>query len=323
MFRSRAAQITILAAGSALALITVTAGDGAHAEGNLDASYIISFARIPVGEITATAVFGQNEYAISARARAGGVLKALLVDGEASFSTNGTIKGDYPVPTTFTSKIVSNAETLDVTIVLDEGGNVKELTATPPPSPDRVPVTNSNRQGIVDPLTALLFSATAAGEGLSQEACRRTLPIFDGHQRYDLKLTFKRMDKLTAEKGYAGPVVVCSVSYEPIAGHRANIPLVKYLSEGREMEIALAPIAGTRLLAPFRLSIVSTLANLMIEANRFETIMAPAPAGTPPNIAHPSDTSPTREDGGNERCVKVGSGLTVCQKVPKPAPERR
>jgi hypothetical protein len=57
MFRSRAAQTTILAAGSALALITVTAGDRAHAEGNLDASYTISFARIPVGEITATAVF--------------------------------------------------------------------------------------------------------------------------------------------------------------------------------------------------------------------------------------------------------------------------
>lgn len=202
MFRSRAAQTTILAAGSALVLITVTAGDRAHADGNLDASYTISFARIPVGEITATAVFGQNEYAISARARAGGVLKALLVDGEASFSTDGTIKGDYPVPTTFTTKIVSNAETLDVTMVLDEGGNVKELTGTPPPSSDRVPVTNSNRQGIVDPLTALLFSATAAGEGLSHEACRRTLPIYDGHQRYDLKLAFKRMDKMTAEKGY-------------------------------------------------------------------------------------------------------------------------
>jgi hypothetical protein len=98
MFRSLAAQTTILVS-SALALITATAGDGAHAEGNLDASYTISFARIPVGEITATAVFGQNEYAISARARAGGVLKALLVDGEASFSTDGTIKGDYPVPT--------------------------------------------------------------------------------------------------------------------------------------------------------------------------------------------------------------------------------
>ena len=85
--------------------------------------------------------------------------------------------------------------------------------------------------------------------------------------------------------------------------------------------IALAPIAGTRLLAPFRLSVVSTLANLMIEANRFETSMAPAPAGTPANVAHPSDISPTRRDGVDERCVEVRSGVVVCQKVPEPAPK--
>ena len=181
-------------------------------------------------------------------------------------------------------------------------------------------MTATNRRSIVDPLTAVLFSTAAGGETLSQEACRRTLPIFDGHQRYDLKLAFKRMDKVTAEKGYAGPVVVCSVSYEPIAGHRASIPLVKYLSDGREMEMALAPIAGTRLLAPFRLSVVSMLANLTIEANRFETIVAPAPVGTPPNIAQPSDISPTRRDGVVERCVGTGSGIVVCQEVPKPAP---
>ena len=68
---------------------------------------------------------------------------------------------------------------------------------------------------------------------------------------------FKRMDRVTAEKGYAGPVVVCSVSYEPIAGHRSSTQLIKYLSEGREIEIALASVAGTRLLAPFRVLIVS------------------------------------------------------------------
>jgi hypothetical protein len=49
----RAARTTILAAGSALALITATAGDRAHGEGNLDATYTISFARIPVGEVRA------------------------------------------------------------------------------------------------------------------------------------------------------------------------------------------------------------------------------------------------------------------------------
>jgi hypothetical protein len=43
------------------------------------------------------------------------------------------------VPTNFTSKIVSNTETSDVTMVLDEG-SVRELAATPPPSQDRVSV---------------------------------------------------------------------------------------------------------------------------------------------------------------------------------------
>jgi hypothetical protein len=109
--------------------------------------------------------------------------------------------------------------------------------------------------------------------------CRHTLPIFDGQQRYDLKLAFRRMDKVTAEKGYAGPVVVCSVSYEPIAGHRAY-PLVKYLSEGREMEMALAPVAGTRLLAPFRMLVVSALANLVIEANQFKVTAQPQDTST-------------------------------------------
>jgi hypothetical protein len=249
-------------------------------------------------------------------------MKVLSVDGDGSFTTRGIIKDGHPLPTNFTSKIVSNTETSDVTMALDEG-NVRELAATPPPSQDRVPVTAANRRGIVDPLTAVLFSGATAGETLSQEACRRTLPIFDGHQRYDFKLAFKRMDKVTAQKGYAGPVVVCSVSYEPIAGHRASMPLVKYLSENRDMEMALAPIAGTRLLAPFKLSVVSMLANLTIEASRFETIMTPPPEGTPSNIAHPSDTSTTRGDGAVQQCVRTANGLVLCQEVPKPAPERR
>jgi Protein of unknown function (DUF3108) len=277
MVDSRAVKRTIVATGCALALITAALGGQAHTESNLDASYTISFARIRVGDITATVVFGPSEYAMSARGRAGGLMKA-LIDGEASFTTRGTITDGHPVPTNFTSKIVSNAQTSDVRMVLDEG-SVKDLAATPLSSSGRVPVTEANRQGIVDPLTAMLFTAAATG-ALSQEACWRTLPIFDGHQRYDLKLAFKRIDQVTADKGYAGPVVVCSLHYEPIVGHIASNALVKYLSEGREMEIALAPVAGTRLLAPFRLSVVSMLANLVIEANLFEATARSPDAST-------------------------------------------
>ena len=208
MLRSRTAQTTILAAGSALAFMTAAVGNHAHVEGKLDASYRISFTRIPVGEITATVIFGDSEYAISARA-CRGVIKYYRTAKVPSPLASVT------VATNFTSKIVSNTETSNVTML---SSSVKEHPPPPTPSPSPPPF----------PLFPRTFH----------------------HQRYDLKLAFKRMDKVTAEKGYAGPVAVCSVSYEPIAGH-ASIPLVKYLSEGREMEMALAPIAGTRLLAPF------------------------------------------------------------------------
>src|SRR5262249_16718992 len=143
MFHSLVAQTTILVTGSAVGGMTAAIGDHAQAEGKLDASYTISFARIRVGDIAATGVFGGSEYATSGRGRAGGIIK-VLVDGEASFSTHGTIKDGYPVPTTFTSKIISGAETSDVTMGLDEGSG-NELAATgPSPKAGSEPGTQTN-----------------------------------------------------------------------------------------------------------------------------------------------------------------------------------
>ena len=87
MFHPRVAQTTILATGSALALMTVALGDHAHAEGKLDASHTISFARIRVGDIAATGVFGESEYAISARGRVGGIMKLLAPQSTLEYIT--------------------------------------------------------------------------------------------------------------------------------------------------------------------------------------------------------------------------------------------
>jgi Protein of unknown function (DUF3108) len=156
--------VTYLVLGFAIA----AGGDQAQAENNLDASYTISFARVRVGDITASLVLGDTEYKISARGRAGGIMKVLL-DGEGSFITQGTIADGLLVPGSFASKIVSIGKASEVTMALD-GGIVKELAATPLPGSDRVPVTETNRQGVVDPLTALLFNAS----GVSEESARQS-----------------------------------------------------------------------------------------------------------------------------------------------------
>jgi hypothetical protein len=137
---------------------------------------------------------------------------------------------------------------------------------------ERVPVTEAHRLGVLDPLSALLIPVGGTGGVLTAEACQRSLPVFDGRRRYDLKLAFKRTDKVKADKGYQGAAVVCSLVFQPIAGHRPGSALVKYLSQGRDMELWLAPIAGTRILAPFRLSITNLVGNIVINAGKFETV---------------------------------------------------
>ena len=262
---------------AALALLAAGAAGPAQADGRLEARYRMSVAGIAIGQSEIDAVIGSTDYASSARGRASGLLR-VLVTGEGSVSARGAIVDGRPVPGSFASRTVGEDETTTVAMTL-AGGDVKELSAgTSDPDAGRVPVTAADRKGIVDPLTAFLIPVGGDGDVVSTRACGRTLPIFDGRRRYDLALSFKRIERVKADTGYAGPAVVCAVAFTAIAGHRTDSPLVKYLAGGREIELALAPIAGTRLLAPFRLAIISMLGDIVIEATAFETTAAPAAA---------------------------------------------
>ncbi len=272
---------SLFAAAATLALLLAGAAEPARAQGKLDASYAITAARLPVGSATATIELGNGEYAISMNGRAGGVMR-MLSSGEGTLSARGVIIDGHPVPTTFAAATKSDDDAMDVKMTLADGVVTELTAAAPPKSDDRVAVTDAHKANVIDPLSALLMPVTGTGDELSQSACQRTLPIFDGRRRFDLKLAFKRMDKVRAGKGYAGPVVVCAMTFVPVAGHRASSSLIKYLSNGREMEIALAPIAGTRLLAPFRVAINNMLGNLVVQANRFE-VSPPARASIEPN----------------------------------------
>ena len=103
-------------------------------------------------------------------------------------------------------------------------------------------------------MTALLVHMPGAGKTAVPEACERTIPIFDGHTRYNLRLSFKRVDTVSTEGGYQGPVIVCAVKFFPVAGYDPKHFLITYLAAQHDIEIWLAPIAGSRLMVPYRMS---------------------------------------------------------------------
>jgi Protein of unknown function (DUF3108) len=281
--RAPAGLGVVVAAFASIAL----PGAPAWAQGKVEASYRATLAGIPIGTGSWIVDIGSKQYAAAASGRASGLVR-VIVSGEGSSTVRGAVKQGRLVPSSFAANIRSH-ESYDVRMEMS-GGNVKALTNEPPlvESPDRLPLTEGHRRGVVDPMTAMMITVPGTGEVISSEACQSKLPIFDGRQRFDLALSFKRVDGVESEKGYRGPAVVCSASYVPIAGHRPGRFVIRYLQETRDIEIWLVPIAGTRVLIPYRVSIPTLLGNAMLQATQFDTeaqappTRAANPAGRPP-----------------------------------------
>jgi hypothetical protein len=272
----------------ALAAIALP-GASARAQGKLEASYSASLAGIPIGTGSWTVDIGATQYAGAANGRASGLMR-MFASGEGSSTVRGAVRRGRLVPGNFVATIHSR-DNYDIRMELN-AGKVKALANEPPiiESPDRVPLTDAHRRGILDPMTAMMIPAAGTGEVVSSEACQRKLPIFDGRQRFDLALSFKRMDVVESERGYRGPAVVCAASYQPIAGHRPGRYVIRYLQETRDMEIWLAPIAGTRVLVPYRVSIPTLFGTAILQATQFDTeAQVPPP---PTRASNPSGRPP-------------------------------
>jgi hypothetical protein len=123
----------------------------------------------------------------------------------------------------------------------------------------------------------------AGDDPFASANCKRVLPIFDGRRRYNLALSFGRIDKVTIERGYSGFVLVCGVVLQPIAGYRADSMLVKYVGGRRDMELWFAPIAGTSIVAPVRVLMPTLIGTLEIRADQFAATVSQS--SPPPNAS--------------------------------------
>lgn len=247
----------------------------AAAQGKLEAQYEATLSGIPVGRGAWNIDIGDDVFSAAASGGTTGLLKS-FAGGSGTGASQGRVVNGALVATGYQASTTTSKKTEEIHIVLDKG-NVKEfgIVPEPPVDADRIVVTDAHRRGVWDPMTASLLRVPGNGEVLSPEACRLGAAVFDGRMRYDLKLDFKRMENVKAEKGYHGPVVVCALYFSPIAGYIPDRPVIKYLATQRNIEIAFAPVAGTRVLVPFWVKIPTPLGPAMLEATSFVTTPQP------------------------------------------------
>jgi hypothetical protein len=257
---------------------TVDAGGIAAAQSRLDAEYVASISGIPVGHGNWVVEISDKAYTAAASGATAGILK-FFTAAHGTGAAQGTMKKDGRlVPTSYSATIVDSHHIDEVRLSLN-GGNVIDYMVDPPlmPLPDRIPVTAADRRGVVDPMTSALTHVGGTGNPVSPAACQRTVSVFDGRVRYDLHSEFKRMAFVKADKGYQGPAVVCALYFSPISGFVPDRTGIRYLVALRDAEVWLAPIAGTRVLVPFRFSMPTPLGPGVLQAEQFVSVPEPPP----------------------------------------------
>jgi hypothetical protein len=270
------------------ALVSVTfiaasvEGSGlAQAQGRLDARYEVTLGGVQFGRGAWQINIADGQFTSAVSGTTSGLLR-LFNTGRGASASRGTVSGGSVLKASSYSSSVSTSSKYDEVRMQLNSGSVKEFMAEPPNTPDprRVPLQDAHRRGVLDPMTAAIIRVPGNGNTFVPQACNRKLAIFDGRMRYDLQLAFKRLDRVKSEKGYQGTTVVCAVHFAPVAGHIPDRPVIKYLADLRETELWLAPIAGTRLMVPYRVTLPTPFGQGVLEARQFLTA-AQAPRLTP------------------------------------------
>ena len=262
---------------AATALVMFSLSPTANAQ-SLTAKYDVLVGGLQVGRATITGTVSDSRYKLNLNAAMTGLIGAVAggkgaASSSGSFSKGRVMSGGYAL----NASNGSQNRTIRIGIA---SGTVGQVIVEPPftTSPERSPITAAQKRGVVDPLGALMMPQLAA-DPFDPANCNRTIPVFDGAQRFDVKLSFSGTEDVKV-KGYTGPVLVCSARYVPLGGHFPNRPQTKFMVENRDLSAWLAPIGGTTILAPVRINVKTALGMTVIAARQFPGAVDAAPTAS-------------------------------------------
>ena len=261
--RARRGVALSLSIGLAASLLAPFA---AKAE-SLSIDYDLSLIGLPIGRATLAGNADPGTYRLELTARLTG-LASVVSGGKGVAVVSGTGLPGRVTPSAYHLSVSGSGPLQSIKMGFNSG-NVTSVVIDPPlePRPDRIPVTDQHKRGVLDPVSAFLMPVGGRAPVLDPASCNRTLPIFDGGGRFEVSLKFKEVTTLKF-RGYEGPALLCDVRYTPIAGHRAERRAVQFMADNRDIQVWLVPVGSSRLLVPARIMLRTLIGMLAIDARR-------------------------------------------------------
>jgi hypothetical protein len=214
-----------------------------------EAAYAARLAGVPIGEARLTGSLAPGPYRVTLR----GTYGVLGFTGRFDASAEGRLSRSA-APERFSAQSRGlRSRAVEVTFA---GGNAVGTRFDPPPeeTTPRVPVRDSHRQGVVDPLSALLTGLLrTAGD---RDPCGASARVFTGGARFDVALV-----PGSPQRSVRGEETVCAVRYTPLAGQRTDAP--PSVSDIRVAFPVAAEAGGIRL--PTRIEMQTRFGTAVIE----------------------------------------------------------
>lgn len=223
--------------------------------------YSISLSGLPVATASFRSQFNGTRYSISGSLHSAG-LADIFARTKGTTLVSGIVNRDKLRATSYSVTYQSGkrGRAIDVTF---RNGNVVHSSMVPARrKPENwVPVSGADMRAVLDPISGLIIPA-------GNRICPKTLPIFDGESRLDLKLSSKGT-KPYSTKGFEGEVIVCGIRFIPRSGYKKGREDVEYLRNLKTMEIWFAKAEAANVYAPVYVRIPTKLGPVTVWATRF------------------------------------------------------
>jgi len=252
-----------LAPLAALALFLSHPAGAAEVEGS--ARYIMTLGGINIAAMTVDLQDSGSRYRLDLSANVAG-LGSLVASGTAEATSVGRSSGSALAAEQFDLETRANGESFTVDVSF-AGRDVSAFKVEPPivDNYDRVPLERRHLTGVGDFLSAFVLK----GNGLDKSLCQRQAKIFTGVERFNIGMSYAGEDEATSPRtGYQGPVVVCSVDYDPISGHFTSSEITTYLADSDRIIIWYAPMGDTGYFIPYRVLLGTNMGDLSMVLTR-------------------------------------------------------
>lgn len=227
--------------------------------------YTVSYLGLPVARASFQSRYDGNGYRIDGSVTSAGLAR-IFDDTRGTLRAVGQLGGDGPAPRSFRADYVS-AKKPSLVDIRFANGTVASTQVKPAPKKrggDWIGLDPAHLRRAVDPIAATLVRADSP-----DKVCGRTVKMYDGELRADLRLSFASSGT-TSVKGYKGPTVTCRMNFQPVAGYRKGKKALDYLKNRSRIMVTFAPVGETGVYAPIYATVGTQIGTITVSAHRFE-----------------------------------------------------